>query len=41
MHKPVIIVCGILDTKGKEINYLRERINEVGGEARVMEISLG
>ncbi len=41
MHKPVIIVCGILDTKGKEIKYLRDRVNQTGGVARVLEISVG
>lgn len=41
MTKPNIIVCGILDTKGKEIKYIKEMINKSGGAARIMEISVG
>lgn len=41
MNKPKIIVCGILDTKGEEIKYLKDKINEAGGEASIMEISVG
>lgn len=39
--KPKIVVAGILDTKGAEIRYLSERVREAGGEAIVMELSLG
>lgn len=41
MRKPIIIVCGILDTKGKEIKYLSEMICEAGGDSHIMEISVG
>ncbi|MDL2210240.1 Tm-1-like ATP-binding domain-containing protein [Desulfovibrio sp. OttesenSCG-928-O18] len=41
MKKPKILVCGILDTKGKEIQYLKERVIACGGEARILEISVG
>lgn len=39
--KPVIVVAGILDTKGEEVKYLASRIEAAGGTARVMELSLG
>lgn len=41
MKKPKILVCGILDTKGKEIQFLKERVEACGGFARILEISVG
>lgn len=38
---PNILVAGILDTKGKEIRFLAERIRIAGGLPIVMELSLG
>jgi uncharacterized protein (UPF0261 family) len=38
---PNILVAGILDTKGKEIKYLAERVRACGGQATIMELSVG
>ena len=39
--KPVIIVAGILDTKGEEVKFLASRIKEAGAEPKVLELTLG
>ena len=39
--KPVVAVLGILDTKGKEIQYIAEKIKCYGCDAIVIELSLG
>lgn len=39
--KPVVAVSGILDTKGKEIQYMAERIRLYGCDTLVIEFSLG
>lgn len=39
--KPTIVVAGILDTKGKEIKFLAERVRKAGGDPVIMEISCG
>ena len=39
--KPRIIVAGILDTKGNEIGFLAERVAGMGGEPRILELSVG
>lgn len=36
-----IIVAGILDTKGEEIKFLAERVRAAGGNATVLELSVG
>ncbi|HYA42900.1 MAG TPA: Tm-1-like ATP-binding domain-containing protein [Syntrophobacteraceae bacterium] len=41
MAKPKIIVAGILDTKGEEVRFLVDRIRKAGGEAKVLELSVG
>jgi len=41
MRRPKIIVAGILDTKGEEILFIVERIREMGGDARILELSVG
>jgi uncharacterized protein (UPF0261 family) len=38
---PNILVAGILDTKGKEIQYLAERVCAAGAQATIMELSVG
>lgn len=40
MKKRVIIVIGTLDTRGEEIRYLADRIEEKGHEARVMDVGV-
>ena len=32
--RPVIVVAGILDTKGEEVKFLASRIEAAGGTAR-------
>lgn len=39
--KVKIIVAGILDTKGKEIQYIAGRIKASGGEPIILELSVG
>ena len=39
--KPKILVAGILDTKGNEIKYIAERVNAAGGEAIILELTVG
>ena len=39
--KPVVVVAGIMDTKGKELHLISERIKELGCDTIVMEFSLG
>lgn len=41
MSAPQIVVAGILDTKGAEIKYLAQCVARAGGEARIMELSVG
>lgn len=41
MGRPKIIVAGILDTKGEEIRFIADRIRTMGGEAKILEISVG
>lgn len=39
--KPEIIVAGILDTKGAEIQYIAERVKAAGGQPTILELSVG
>lgn len=39
--KPVVLVTGILDTKGAELRYISEQIRESGCDTLIMELSLG
>ena len=39
--KPKILVAGILDTKGNEIRFLADRVEVMGGEPRILELSVG
>jgi len=39
--KPNIICMGILDIKGDEIKFLAEEVKKAGGNATIMELSLG
>ena len=39
--KPKILVAGILDTKGNEIKYIAERVNAAGGDATILELTVG
>jgi uncharacterized protein (UPF0261 family) len=41
MAKKEIIVAGILDTKGEEIKFLAERVRAAGGNATILELSVG
>ena len=40
-EKPKIIVAGILDTKGNEIKFIAERVKAAGGEATILEVTVG
>ncbi len=40
-EKPKIICAGILNTKGDEIKFLAEQVTKYGGEANIMDLSLG
>lgn len=40
-EKPKILVAGILDTKGNEIKYIAERIKAAGGDAAILELTVG
>lgn len=40
-EKPRIVVAGILDTKGQEIKFLADRVGAAGGEATILELSVG
>ena len=40
MSRPVIAAIGTLDTKGAEIDYVRERIEALGGEALVIDTGI-
>lgn len=37
---PVILLIGTVDTKSEEIAFLRERITQCGGQARVMDVGV-
>lgn len=39
--KPVVVISGILDTKGKELRYIRDCVRNMGCDTLVMELSLG
>lgn len=39
--KPEILVAGILDTKGKEIKFLADRVKAAGGNPTILELSAG
>lgn len=39
--KPNVIVAGILDTKGQEIKFIADRVNAAGGQATILELSVG
>lgn len=41
MTAPNIIVAGILDTKGREIQYLASRVAAAGGSPAILELSVG
>jgi len=38
---PHILVAGILDSKGREIKYIAERVVASGGKATILELSVG
>src|SRR5215207_7948639 len=40
MSRPVIATIGTLDTKGAEIDYVRERIEALGGQALVIDTGI-
>lgn len=40
-ENPKIIVAGILDTKGNEIKFIAERVKAAGGEATILEVTVG
>ncbi len=40
-RKPKIFVAGILDTKGNEIKFIAERVRASGGDATILELSVG
>lgn len=40
MSRPVIAAIGTLDTKGAEIDYVRQRIEALGGEALVIDTGI-
>ena len=37
---PIIVIAGILDTKGRELRYLAEQVKAAGGEPVILELSL-
>jgi uncharacterized protein (UPF0261 family) len=39
--KPAIICAGILDTKGREIRFMAEKVRTHGGSAIILDLSLG
>ena len=39
--EPEIVIMGILDTKGEEIEFLRDQVKKAGGKPTVLEISPG
>jgi len=39
--RPKIIVAGILDTKGNEIQFIADRIRAMGGYTTILELSVG
>jgi uncharacterized protein (UPF0261 family) len=39
--KPKIICTGMLNTKGDEIKFLADQVRRYGGDARIMDLSLG
>ena len=39
--KPVIVCTGMCDTKGNEIQFLAEQVEAFGGEAVIVDVSLG
>ncbi len=41
LKKPTIICAGILNTKGEEIRFLAENVAAHGGNAKIMDLSLG
>lgn len=41
MSKPIIVVTGILDTKGEEIKFLADCVKLAGGDPIILEISVG
>lgn len=41
MTNKQIIVAGILDTKGEEIKFLSNRVKAAGGDAKILELSVG
>ncbi len=40
-RKPVIVCTGMCDTKGNEIQFLAEQVETFGGEAVIVDVSLG
>lgn len=40
-EKPNIIIAGILNTKGREIRFIADRVRAAGGKPLVMELSVG
>ena len=40
-RKPVIVCTGMCDTKGNEIQFLAEQVEAFGGEAVIVDVSLG
>lgn len=41
MSKPKIVCAGMCNTKSTEIKYLAEQVEQFGGEALIMDLSLG
>ena len=39
--RPKIIVAGILDTKGNEIQFIADRVRAMGGDSTILELSVG
>ena len=39
--KPIVVVAGIMDTKGKELLYIRDRVRVMGCDTLMIELSLG
>lgn len=38
--KPIVVVAGIMDTKGKELLYIRDRVRVMGCDTLMIELSL-
>jgi len=36
--KPIVVVAGIMDTKGKELLYIRDRVRVMGCDTLMIEL---